>query len=433
MNKTYVKIITGMALVALLSVQGIWVHNTYTFLHKKLVTELEEEFARSIEEEIHLRLQESSDKIPKGQVVYGASPFNDFYANSLAFHEYLLSAGFPFSLEKLDSIWAKKTTDKIGRFNYILIKTDAARNITEQISRSKSEKSSKSLTIERPIRKDNSEYLWVIIVSPHSIVIQNMLLLLTASLINVLLLIYCLFLQIWMLFKQERIAEIRNDFTNALIHDMDTPISNILMTATTLKKGKLDNMKQIKNRYFDIILREANRLLAFTHKILTIAQLQHTKIELSKRAIDLNGLIGSLTEEYPSTNSKDIQFVINLENQIVLYADPVYMDDVFRNLIENAIKYSNKTVTIEITAKSAAQHTIISIRDNGFGIKRKDRKRIFKRYERTRSNGNEKKGGFGLGLYYVSQVVLAHGGKVDVASMKGVFSEFTILIPTKGV
>jgi two-component system phosphate regulon sensor histidine kinase PhoR len=365
--------------------------------------------------------------------VEGARPDNDCYANALVFHEYLLSWDIPFSFETLDSIWSQKLMDGIGPINYLLQKTDATGKPTEQIHRGAKEKSPYTLVIKRPIRNDHSEYLQVVIESPYKIVLGKMMMLLAASFIIAIILGYCLYLQIRMIIRQERIAEIRQDFTHAMVHDMKNPVTNILMSAEALKSGKLDDKIRMKERYFDIVLKEGNRLLAFANKILTIAKFEGHKIELIKRDMDLKEVIDGLTAEYLISPSKEIRFTTGITGGLVIHADPDYMVDVLRNLIDNAIKYSKETVTIQIKAEKQKKEAVIQIKDNGMGIALKDQKRIFNKFERTRSREKQTKSGFGLGLYYVFRVVSAHDGTIKVESVPDEFSEFTIRIPNKKV
>jgi len=431
MKKQYIKIITAISIIALLSIQGIWLFNTYHLLHQKIITELEEGFARSIEKEVYLRLDKNRTNIPNGTSVKGAHPELDSYANALYFHEYLLSWEHPLSLERVDSIWSKKLNDDIGQVNYLLLRTDSAGHTIEKINHGANEKSPYSFTIERPIRIDGSEHLRTVIDSPYKIVLREMTVLLVTSFLIVMLLGYGLFLQIQMIIRQGRIAEIRQGFTQAMVHDMRNPITNILMSAGMLKSGKLDEKIEMKEAYFDIILKDGNRLLAFSNKLLTIARFEEKKIGLKKIDMNIRELFDGLIEEYRLSTSETVRFTTEIEDGSIIHADPEYITDVFRNLIDNAIKYSKEKTEIHIRAAQHTNDTVIQIRDNGIGISPKDRKRIFNKFERSNSQDKQGKGGFGLGLFYVYLVVTAHGGSVKVESTPDVFSEFTIIIPTK--
>jgi len=435
MKKWFTYSITIIAFIALFSMQGIWLYNTYTLLNKNLLTELEEGFARSIEKEIYFRFDANKHKIQEGTIVSGARPDQGFYSTALSFHEFLLSLDIPLSLDTLDSFWSQKLTEEIGFIKYMLLKTDSAGKIAEKINRGVNENSPYTYIIERPVRSDDSEYLRAIIESPYKVVLAEMLFLVAASLIIAMILIYCLFLQLQIIIRQERIAENREDFMHATVHGMKNPVTGILMSAKVLRKGQLDSDLSAKNKYCDIVIKEGNRLLLFAEKILKSAELEDAKIKISRRDINLSELVNRLKDEYLETVSKEVRFMVDVEDSLCMYADPAYMDDVFRNLIENAIKYSNAPVNIHIRATKDKKNTIIKLKDNGTGISPKDQKRIFKKFQRARDRDrdDQKKDSFGIGLYYVYQVVTAHGGRVKVESIPKEFSEFTIRIPNRKV
>lgn len=106
------------------------------------------------------------------------------------------------------------------------------------------------------------------------------------------------------------------------------------------------------------------------------------------------------------------------------------------NLLDNAIKYSHEEVKIDIICESEKGFCKIKVCDNGLGIPLKDQSLIFNRFERSAAVGRSGRGGaagFGLGLNYVQQVMLAHGGRVEVESEEGCFSEFTLYFPIETV
>lgn len=124
------------------------------------------------------------------------------------------------------------------------------------------------------------------------------------------------------------------------------------------------------------------------------------------------------------------------ENQLNcpnIYADIEYLKEIFYNLIDNSVKYSDKAVTIRVSSERVNKGVVIRFWDNGFGIKKDDQKIIFDKFERaSASNRMIKKGdasGFGMGLTYVFQVIDAHHGMVTVDSELGKYTEFTIFLP----
>ena len=137
------------------------------------------------------------------------------------------------------------------------------------------------------------------------------------------------------------------------------------------------------------------------------------------------------SDKFTAKASKPVQFTVNLKATEV-YADQEYLEEVISNLIDNAIKYSNETVDIQISSDSNESYTILKVYDNGFGIAKEDQAVIFNKYERASATKRNRKGGasgFGLGLNFAEQVITAHDGKIVVNSIEGEFTEFIIYLP----
>lgn len=429
---TYIKIITCIALIAIFFLQGIWLYNTYTFFDQELKNNFDNLFAKSIEREIFLRLENTKSQRKSGDKVDGTKPGDDTYSIALAFHEFLLTYNNTLLLDNLDSIWQQELINNdITSIKYSLAIIDSTNNIIQQINQGIESKNRFCIYLKKPIRRNHSEYIQVIIESPHKIVLERMLLLLIASLAMAIITGYCFYLQIRIIMRQNRIAEIRQDFTNAMVHDMKNPITTILMSVNALKGGQLDNKAELKKQYFEIILKEGDHLLSLANKALTIAKFEDHKITLTKSNIDVKELFGKLINKYQLTAIKKVKFITELNDLPTIYADPEYINEVFDNLIDNAIKYSKESVTIRITSQKENNNTLISVEDNGIGISANDQKRIFKKFERILSKNNEKTSGFGLGLNYVYQIVKAHGGDIKIESTPDQYSKFTIIIPNK--
>ena len=231
--------------------------------------------------------------------------------------------------------------------------------------------------------------------------------------------------------EQEQMAELRNDFSYAMVHDMKSPLSSIIMGAHFLHSGKVDDKPQIKEKYYTIIEDEAEHLLALVNKLLTISKLENKKLILNKNEIDLEPIINDLVEKVKTKANKPIEISTHLEVKNVL-ADEQYLTEAISNLIDNAIKYSKDEIQIDIKSFDTDKHVLLKVRDNGIGISKEEQQIIFDKFGRAAIHEKNRKGGvsgFGLGLNYVDQVMQAHGGKVTVSSEKDKFSEFTLYIP----
>jgi two-component system phosphate regulon sensor histidine kinase PhoR len=231
--------------------------------------------------------------------------------------------------------------------------------------------------------------------------------------------------------EQEQMAELRNDFSYAMVHDMKSPLSSIIMGAHFLHSGKVDDKPQIKEKYYSIIEDEAEHLLALVNKLLTISKLENRKLILNKHETDLQPIIDDLVEKAKAKATKPIEVTSRLEVTTVM-ADEQYLTEAIANLIDNAVKYSKDEIKIEIKTWDTDKNVLLKVRDNGIGISKEEQQVIFDKFGRAAIHEKNRKGGvsgFGLGLNYVDQVMQAHGGKVTVASEKDKFSEFTLYIP----
>jgi two-component system phosphate regulon sensor histidine kinase PhoR len=293
------------------------------------------------------------------------------------------------------------------------------------------------------LRNINPDYITLCIASGYKIgyiigtIFNKNFLLLISSVILIGIMMYGLILQIKIINRQNKIAEMRQDFSHAMIHDLKNPITSIIMGVNSLKSGKVDEKPTLKERYYTIITQESERMLKLANRVLEIAQFDGQQVVLNKEHINLHDLITSLTDKYLLVNpTKNINFHVDLDGVETIHADLHYISEAFDNLIDNAVKYSKDNVDpeISITASFIDKNTQIIFKDNGIGISVADQKKIFQKFERSMAviKNQKKVSGFGLGLNYVYQVVKAHGGSIKVNSQLGSYSEFIINLPSDG-
>ena len=281
------------------------------------------------------------------------------------------------------------------------------------------------------IRRDQSRGIQLALNNPYPEVARRLSPLFAASAIILILFGAILLRLLRYLDEQKMMADLRNDFSYAMVHDMKSPLSSIIMGARFLHSGKVDDKPQIKEKYFTIIEDEANHLLALVNKLLTISKLENKKLILNKQQVSLEPIIDDLVEKAKTKSEKPIRFTVDLLTKHV-QADEQYLAEAISNLIDNAIKYSKDEIEISITSQQNDKYVLLKVRDNGIGISKEDQRIIFDKFGRAAIHEQNRKGGvsgFGLGLNYVDQVMQAHGGKVSVASEKDNYSEFTLYIP----
>ena len=281
------------------------------------------------------------------------------------------------------------------------------------------------------IRRDGSRAIRLALNNPYPELARRLspLFLISAIILGFFAIIIILLLRF--ITEQEQMTELRNDFSYAMVHDMKSPLSSIIMGAHFLHSGKVDDKPQIKEKYYSIIEEEAEHLLALVNKLLTISKLENRKLILNKHEMDLEPIINDLVEKAKAKATKPIEVTTCLEVQQVM-ADEQYLTEAIANLIDNAVKYSKDEIGIEIKTWDTDKHVLLKVRDNGIGMTKEEQQVIFDKFGRAAIHEKNRTGGvsgFGLGLNYVDQVMQAHGGKVTVASEKDKFSEFTLFIP----
>lgn len=233
---------------------------------------------------------------------------------------------------------------------------------------------------------------------------------------------------------QHRLEQFQKDFTYAMIHDMKSPLNSILMAAHVLAGGKLAGKPEKEEKYRLVMTEESEHLLALSNRVLMLTQLDEGHLELHKEDVSLRPLIDDLVAKIALKAGKRVEFNTVYHRCETVYADAFCLREVLGNLLDNAIKYSREEVKIDIICESERGVCKIKVCDNGLGISLKDQSRIFNRFERSAAAVRSSKGGaagFGLGLNYVQQVMLAHEGRVEVESEEGRFSEFTLYFPAR--
>jgi Osmosensitive K+ channel histidine kinase len=436
MNSNYAKFITAIAILFILLLQGLWLYNAYRFVSGQIENKINICLSESNQKEVFARLSIALQSMPKGAFISSdtiSGESTSFLPNYVDLQESLVKLNRPLVISSLDSLFSKSLEQSHLKVKYILNKVNPQTGEVIQTTGKNTEELFKGAlkSIIIPTNKKNTEGVQVLLISPYKVIFEQMTLMLVGSVLMALVIGYCIFFQIKIIVRQNKIAQLRQDFTYAMIHDMKTPLSTILMGINMLRSGKLDDKKEKKEKYFEICMDESNHLLTLTNRILTIAKLEQGELKLNKQIVDLKEMIGSLVNKFSINSHKKISFDLSFSDDLTfVVADYEYLKEAISNLIDNSIKYSHNEVKIDISCFKADDKIVIKVRDNGLGIAPKDQAKIFEKFERAAAVG--RKGGaagFGLGLSYVLRVIEAHGGTVSVSSVENDFCEFTISLP----
>ena len=426
-NILFITILSVVGLIGAMALQMIWIYNSYELIRNDILNEGYATIEKALEEEGNMRFGQT----PKGTKIM-SGPTNDTIPPMTYFYERLSDMGYPMSLHNLDSITAELLIQNgLGNKYYIDI---INLRTGEKINGIGTQKEPSFMAVKPkyfPIRSDYTQVVQLIITNPNKTFLERMGLMLAGTFIIMLLVIVCISYQVRFISRFEKIFQIREDFSYAMIHDMKTPLTSIIMALKFLRSGKLDNRQEMKDKYFDIAENEADHLLTLTNKVLTISKLENHKLEMNRTEVELTPIIDKLTEKFKAKSQKTVNFITDIKAETA-YADAEYLEEVLSNLIDNSIKYSDESVEIKISTAQDDRYTMLKIRDNGFGISEKDIHLIFQKFERASAIKRSRKNGasgFGLGLNFVDQVVKAHHGKIFVTSIEGEFTEFIIYLP----
>jgi two-component system phosphate regulon sensor histidine kinase PhoR len=216
-----------------------------------------------------------------------------------------------------------------------------------------------------------------------------------------------------------------------MTHELKTPISTIGLSSEMLLRSDLSNDPEKLKRYAGIIFKENKRLENQVERVLNVAKLDNEHLVLQKEKMDLHALLKDAKDNFMFNQLEQdgsIHLSLAAENAEI-FADPVHITNVVYNLLDNAIKYCDKTPEIRVATRNERNGVILEFTDNGIGIKREDLKMIFDKFYRVPTGNIHNVKGFGLGLFYVKLIIDAHGGKIDVKSSLEKGTTFTIWLP----
>lgn len=427
MQHIYIRIITIISIFLALTLQGIWLRNSFYLYKNQIEESINNLFAKATLEEATSHFSE----LPKGTKFLGAPRTKNTgtYPEVTYLLESLGKYGITNNINRLDSIF-KEMLFEHNINTELYIEKIKNGNIVETTHQGNIKQFGIIRTQPIPIKLDNSLNVQAIITIPYYNIFRQMLILIIATAIMMIFIIGCIVHQIKIISKLNKISQIREDFSYAMVHDMKTPLSSILSALNFLQGGRLDNKPEMKEKFFNIAKDEADYLLTLTNKILTISKLENNKLEMNCEIVMLEPLLLKLSEKFKAKSPKPVTFKFDLVAESI-YADAEYIEEVFCNMIDNSIKYSNDSVDIKISSSENSKYSIIKIYDNGLGMNEDDQLKIFNKYERAYASRKKKTyaSGFGLGLNFVQQVIEAHKGKIIVNSVEGEFTEFIIYLP----
>ncbi len=227
--------------------------------------------------------------------------------------------------------------------------------------------------------------------------------------------------------KIKDLEKTKKDFVTNVSHELRTPLTAIKGFVETLQDSNNDD----ENRhYLNIIMRHTDRVIRIVNDLLLLSELEGNSDSLELEDVNLPDLIENILKIFEQRlNEKNLVLKINVDSKLpVIKADPFKLEQVFINLIDNAVKYTEQGEVV-ISLSRNNEIVKIEIQDTGICIPREHLSRIFERFYVVDSSRSRKLGGTGLGLSIVKHIVLLHKGKIDVQNIPGTGTNFIVTLP----
>ena len=253
------------------------------------------------------------------------------------------------------------------------------------------------------------------------------------SMIFTLVLLVTFIFTIYIVFRQKKLTEMKNDFINNMTHEFKTPISTISLAAQMLKDPAVGKSPAMFQHISGVINDETKRLRFQVEKVLQMSMFDRQKATLKMKELDANelitGVINTFALKVERYNGK-IEAELNAVDPII-FADVMHITNVIFNLMDNAVKYKRPDADLLLVVKTWNEpgKLMISVQDNGIGIKKENLKKIFEKFYRVHTGNLHDVKGFGLGLAYVRKIIVDHKGTIRAESELNVGTKFIIALP----
>ncbi len=225
--------------------------------------------------------------------------------------------------------------------------------------------------------------------------------------------IFCLLYLLHIINRQKKIDEIRNDLISNITHEFKTPITTISSAIEGIRDFNDADDKEKTNRYLDISQRQLGKLGIMVEKLLETATLDTDALVLNPKENDLVALLKSIVEKYRLVSGKEILFICE-SDAMPIKIDAFHIENAISNLVDNAVKYGGNEIEIRLAQRQNGIE--IRIEDNGNGIAKPERERIFEKFYRIPKGNVHDVKGFGIGLYYSRKIIEKHGGTLELVS-----------------
>lgn len=232
--------------------------------------------------------------------------------------------------------------------------------------------------------------------------------------------------------EHKHLEEMQKEFVANVSHELRTPLTTVKTYAETLMEGSVDD-EATAQRFLGVIVHEGDRMAALVQDLLELSKLDNSQVPFAMNHIALEQLAQDSVEKHRMLAEKKRQSMIYHDPEQVckIVGDANRVEQVLKNILTNAIKYSPEGALIEVSVTEKGKYWVVGVLDNGFGIPKEDVNRIFERFYRVDKARSREMGGTGLGLAIANEIMEQHGGRIEVQSDFGKGSLFELYFPKK--
>ena len=254
---------------------------------------------------------------------------------------------------------------------------------------------------------------------------------LVASVVFILIVVSCFSYAIYIIFKQKKLSEMKNDFINNMTHELKTPIATVGLAVEALGEKEMRSNESVLLRYLGMIKEENTRLSVQVEKVLQSAILEKETFTIKSESLELHEVIKKAVEKVRiNLEDRDGEIIVDLSaKKDKVNGDSHHLTNVIINILDNAIKYSPDKPELSISTYNQVGAMVIEISDKGMGMEADTVKHIFEKFYRAHTGNRHDVKGFGLGLSYVKTIIDKHEGEIVATSELGKGSTFKITLP----
>lgn len=346
--------------------------------------------------------------------------------------DWLFEKGYPLDLYVLDSIFNSTINGNFRHFilffRYSLLLCNKDKEVTALVGELDSDGPNYTSAFF-PIGTKGLQYLKIKAEIPLLPFIEQQVLPLLLSVLLMLFVVFCMAYHLIVIRRKDALLQRREKTINGTIHDLKAPLNSAVTTLGWLESGEANFAKK---RALEISKAEVKHLVCNIESLLVTVRKDRKRLVLKKEDVDilhLAEIVKSNMDVLYSTKPHSIEVVNELPEGVRVSADGMYIENVIRNLVENALKYSDDGVKVEVVLSVVGNRLQVSVQDNGWGINPAYQKKLFQQFYQVPREEKRIRKGYGIGLTQSKYIIDEHEGKITVNSAEGRGSVFTFTIP----